>query len=131
MPVPRSRWDRPASPPSDSPSGTAPAPPRAADARTEPVPSSVRRTTRTRVGAAWVGIAIAALLLVLLIVFMLQNTAPVDVTFLGMTGTAPLALTLLIAGVGVGLVALAVGSVRIGQLRHRIGADRRAAAPRP
>ncbi|GGC16211.1 LapA family protein [Cellulomonas carbonis] len=79
---------------------------------------------RTRAGAAWVGICVAALLLVALIVFMLQNTGPVEVTFLGMTGTAPLGLTLLIAGVGVGLVALVIGTTRITQLRHRLGAGR-------
>jgi len=67
------------------------------------------------------------LVLIVLIVFMLQNTAPVEVHFFGMTGSAPLALTLLIAGVGVGVVTLIVGSVRIGQLRHRIRRDRDAA----
>jgi uncharacterized integral membrane protein len=81
---------------------------------------------RSRAGAAWVGICFSVLVLVLLIVFMLQNTAPVEVRFFGMTGSAPLALTLLIAGVGVGLVTLIVGSVRIGQLRRRIGHDRNA-----
>ncbi|WP_337972747.1 hypothetical protein [Cellulomonas sp. NTE-D12] len=76
-------------------------------------------------GAAWVGLVVGALVLVALIVFMLQNTAPVEVVFLGMRGTAPLALTLLIAGIGVGIVALVVGSIRIGQLRHRLGVEGR------
>lgn len=104
--------------------------------RTEPrqAPSAVRPpdrppVRRTRAGAAWVGITVGALVLVLLIVFMLQNTAPVEVQFLGLRGSAPLALTLLIAGVGVGIVALVVGTVRITQLRHRIDADRRPATP--
>jgi uncharacterized integral membrane protein len=69
-------------------------------------------------GAAWVGLVVGALV-------MLQNTAPVEVVFLGMRGTAPLALTLLIAGIGVGIVALVVGSIRIGQLRHRLGVEGR------
>ncbi|MDT0167143.1 LapA family protein [Actinotalea sp. AC32] len=96
--------------------------------RRGPSPSATRTgrqgRNRTRAGAAWVGICVAALLLVALIVFMLQNTGPVEVTFLGMTGTAPLGLTLLIAGVGVGLVALVIGTTRITQLRHRLGAGR-------
>jgi lipopolysaccharide assembly protein A len=50
------------------------------------------------------------------------------VSFLGWTGTAPLAVALLIAGVAVGLVALVVGTVRITQLRHRLGAARKAAS---
>lgn len=45
----------------------------------------------------WVRIFIAALLLAALIVFMLQNTRPVLVTFLTMEGTVPLAIALLIA----------------------------------
>lgn len=76
-------------------------------------------------GAAWVGLVVGALVLVALIVFMLQNTAPVQVAFLGMRGSAPLALTLLIAGIGVGVIALVVGSIRIGQLRHRLGVEGR------
>jgi uncharacterized integral membrane protein len=73
---------------------------------------------------AWVGIAVAVAVLVLLIVFMLQNTAPVEVAFFGLRGTAPLSATLLIAGVGFALVTLIVGSLRIGQLRRRIGGAR-------
>jgi uncharacterized integral membrane protein len=75
---------------------------------------------RSRAGAVWVGICIAALLLVALIVFMLQNTQLVLVSFLGMQGTVPLAVALLIAGVGVGIIAMIIGSVRIAQLRRRL-----------
>ena len=59
-------------------------------------------------------------MLVALIVFMLQNTQLVLVSFLGMQGTVPLAVALLIAGVGVGIIALIIGSVRIAQLRRRL-----------
>lgn len=76
---------------------------------------------RTRTGAAWVGITVAVVVLILLIVFMLQNTASVEVAFFGLRGTAPLSVTLLIAGVGFAVVTLIVGSLRIGQLRRRIG----------
>jgi len=78
------------------------------------------RAPRSRAGAAWVGICVAALLLVALIVFMLQNTQLVLVSFLGMQGTVPLAVALLIAGVGVGVIALIIGTVRITQLRRRV-----------
>ncbi|WP_199422963.1 LapA family protein [Actinotalea solisilvae] len=115
----------PAVPAAAPPPGAAPGP-GGRPSRLGPVRLPV---SRTRAGAAWVGISLGALVLVLLIVFMMQNTEPVEVVFLGMRGSAPLALTLLIAGVGVGLVALVVGSLRIGQLRRRIGADRRAAEP--
>ncbi len=79
---------------------------------------------------AWVGIAVGAVVLVLLIIFMLQNTVPVDVAFFGLRGSAPLAVMLLIAGVGFAIVTLVVGSLRMGQLRRRIGrADRAATHP--
>jgi len=125
MPVQRPAWNRTGSPvlnPNDTATPPeAPLPPE--PAAPEPPRTPVKRT---RTGAAWVGIVVGAAVLVLLIVFMLQNTVPVEVTFLGLTGTAPLALTLLIAGVGFAVVTLVVGSLRIGQLRRRIGRGDRA-----
>ncbi|UCN14494.1 lipopolysaccharide assembly protein LapA domain-containing protein [Cellulomonas iranensis] len=82
---------------------------------------------RSRTGAAWVGVCVGALVLVALVVFMMQNTAPVEVAFLGMSGSAPLALVMLIAGLAVGVVALVLGSLRIVQLRRRIHAGQRRA----
>lgn len=75
---------------------------------------------RSRAGAVWVGLCVAALVLVALVVFMLQNTQTVLVSFLGWQGSVPLALALLIAGIGVGIVALVVGTLRIHQLRRRL-----------
>jgi uncharacterized integral membrane protein len=60
---------------------------------------------------------------VALVVFMLQNTQLVLVSFFGMQGSVPLALALLIAGVGVGIIALTAGTIRIGQLRRRRSKD--------
>lgn len=73
---------------------------------------------RTRTGATWFGICVAALLLVVLIVFMLQNTGDVEVSFLGWEGTAPLALVLLTAAVGTAILTLSIGTARIAQLRR-------------
>ena len=101
-----------------SPSRPAPAP--GPDSRAARASGRAGRTPRSRAGAVWVGICAAAIVLVALIVFMLQNTQPVLVSFLGMAGTVPLALALLIAGVGVGIIALVVGSIRIAQLRRRL-----------
>jgi uncharacterized integral membrane protein len=72
----------------------------------------------TRTGAAWFGICAAALLTVVLIIFMLQNTRSVQVSFFGMDGTLPLALALLIAAVGAAILTMAVGAARITQLRR-------------
>ena len=76
------------------------------------------RAPRTRTGTAWLALWTAVAALVVLIVFMLQNTSSVEVTFLWMHGTVPLALALLIAGVGVAILTMAVGAARIGQLRN-------------
>lgn len=64
------------------------------------------------------GICAAALAAVALIVFMLQNTRPVEVSFLWMHGTLPLGLALLIAGVSSVIVAMVFGVARITQLRN-------------
>jgi len=82
-----------------------------------PTPSA-NRVPRTRTGAAWFGLCAAALLSVVLIVFMFQNTRSVRVDFLWMNGSLPLAMALLIAGVGAALLTMAVGAARITQLRR-------------
>lgn len=81
---------------------------------TSPTP----KVPRTRTGATWFGICAAAATLVVLIVFMLQNTRSVEVSFLWMHGTLPLALGLLTAGVGTAIVVMVVGTARITQLRR-------------
>jgi uncharacterized integral membrane protein len=78
------------------------------------------KASHTRAGGTWVAICVGAVVLVALVVFMLQNTQDVVVSFLGWQGSVPLALALLIAGLGVALIALVVGTIRIGQLRHRV-----------
>lgn len=90
---------------------TIPTPAASTEPAAAPAPSP-GPVPRTRTGATWVGICAAVLTLVVLIVFMLQNPRRVEVSFLWMNGSVPLALALLIAGVGVGIVAMVVGTVR-------------------
>jgi uncharacterized integral membrane protein len=79
---------------------------------------------RSRTSGAWVGVVAAAVLLVLLVVFIAQNTQDVQISFLWADGTAPLSVALLIAAViGIALTAL-VGTLRILQLRRRVRRDR-------
>ena len=82
-------------------------------------------TPQSGTGAAWTGIVVALLVLTALIVFMLQNTQPVEVTFFALEATVPLMLALLIAAVGAGLVTLLLGRMRTGQLRRRRVRERR------
>jgi uncharacterized integral membrane protein len=86
---------------------------------TDPASSRTRepKPARTRASAVWVATAVALLLLVLLIVFILQNTTQVEVHFLGLTGSIPLGMALLIAAVGAGVVVAIAGVARVTQLR--------------
>ncbi|HEU4542153.1 MAG TPA: lipopolysaccharide assembly protein LapA domain-containing protein [Jiangellaceae bacterium] len=67
----------------------------------------------------------ALLLLILLIVFMLQNSTKVEVHFLGVTGTIPLGMALLMAAVGGGIVVGIAGVARVTQLRMNARRSRR------
>jgi uncharacterized integral membrane protein len=72
---------------------------------------------RSRAGGLWVAAVVFAFVLLLLLIFVLQNGRRVDVSFLGAHGHLPLGVALLLAAVfGVLLVALPP-SARIVQLR--------------
>lgn len=75
---------------------------------------------RSRTGGAWVGVVVSALLLVVLVIFIAQNTEDAQISFLWWEGSAPLAVALLIAAVtGIVITAL-IGTLRIWQLRRRV-----------
>jgi uncharacterized integral membrane protein len=105
------------------PAEPSPEPPVAAPPTESATATTAPRHTRT--GAAWFGICLAAVVLVVLIVFMLQNTGTVEVTFLWMNGSLPLALALLVASVGAALATMIVGAARITQLRRQSRRRRR------
>ena len=72
---------------------------------------------RSRTGGLWVAGVLFALVLLLLLIFVLENGQRADVAFLGMHGRLPLGVALLLAAVfGILLVALP-GTARIVQLR--------------
>jgi uncharacterized integral membrane protein len=72
---------------------------------------------RSRMGGVWVALVVAALVFLLLLIFILQNGQRADVSFLGAHGHLPMGVALLLAAVfGVLLVALP-GTARIVQLR--------------
>lgn len=103
----------------DSTHGESPAEP--ARPRSTPRPEGSADPLRgSRTSGVWLAVVLGGLVLVLLIVFIAQNTDPVNVRFLGWEGETPLAVALLIATVaGLFLAALA-GSLRILQLRRRV-----------
>ena len=114
------------------PPGTAPAQP----APAAPPPSHAApplKIKRTRTSGLWVAVGFFAIVLLLLLIFILQNGAQVSVNYLGAHGHLPLGVALLLSAVcGVLLVVLA-GAARISQLRavarrHRRADSRRAKA---
>jgi len=124
--------------PSDQPARETPpqAPPQPPAPEPPPHPLPQHRIKRTRTGGIWVAVAFFAVILLLLLIFILQNSAEVGVSYLGMHGHLPLGVALLLAAVcGVLLVVLA-GTARISQLRatarrhRRLDAKRAAAATR-
>jgi uncharacterized integral membrane protein len=92
----------------------------ASDAAPGPArPAQVSRAVpATRTSVAWAGVWAAAIVLIAFIVFILQNTRSVRVSFLGMHGALPLAVGLLIAMVAGVVVTLVVGTARITQVRR-------------
>jgi uncharacterized integral membrane protein len=72
----------------------------------------------SRTGVLWTGLILSALVLLLLLVFILQNSAPIQITFLGASGTLPTGVALLLAAIA-GLLLVAIpGGLRILQLRR-------------
>jgi uncharacterized integral membrane protein len=102
----------------------------------EPAPSHAPpplKIKRTRTSGLWVTVGSFAVVLLLLLIFILQNGTQVSVSYLGAHGHLPLGVALLLSAVcGVLLVVLA-GAARISQLRavarrHRRADSRRAKA---
>jgi uncharacterized integral membrane protein len=92
----------------------------------EPVPRAPV-VPRSRTGGLWTGLILSALVLLFLLIFILQNNVPVQITFLGASGTLPTGVALLLAAIA-GLLLVAIpGALRILQLRR---AARRGPRPR-
>jgi uncharacterized integral membrane protein len=114
-----------AAPPGDA---APPAPSQAAptQAGLAPAASPSLKPKHTRTSGLWVAVGFFAVLLLLLLIFILQNGKTVDVSYMGAHGHLPLGVALLLAAVcGVLLVVLA-GAARISQLRTVARRHRRA-----
>lgn len=98
---------------------SAPAPPAPAIPEL-PGEARQRLARRTRLSGAWVGVVVGAVVLALLLVFILQNTKSVKVSFFSLSGSMPLGVALLLSAVGGVLLAGVVASLRIWQLRRRL-----------
>lgn len=77
----------------------------------------------SRTSGVWVATVGLGLLLVLLVVFIAQNTDTTTVRFLALEGEAPVAVALLIATAAGILLTASAGTLRILQLRRRTRKD--------
>jgi uncharacterized integral membrane protein len=125
---------QPAAPPEQAQPEPVPPQQAAPPAAVPPPLPPQHRIKRTRTSGIWVAVGFFAVILLLLLIFILQNGTQVSVSYLGMHGHVPLGVALLLAAVcGVLLVVLA-GAARISQLRatarrhRRVDAKRAAAA---
>jgi uncharacterized integral membrane protein len=84
------------------------------------VGSPEKPTGRTRISGVWMGVIIGVVVLVLDLVFIIQNSQSVKVSFFSGSVHMPLGVALLLAAVGGVLLAGIVASLRIWQLRHRL-----------
>jgi uncharacterized integral membrane protein len=109
----------PPGPPGSTPPGSVPSGP---TARRTPAPTATTGAAlrHTRFSGAWVGVTVAAVSLILLLTFILQNNGLVQIAFFGAHGRLPLGVALLLAAAG-GVVLVAVpGYGRIIQLRRAV-----------
>ena len=71
----------------------------------------------SRVGTTWVSLAAFVLLLLLLAIFIIQNSANVDIKYFGAKGHLSFGVAMLLAVIAGSLLTLLIGSARIVQLR--------------
>lgn len=72
----------------------------------------------TRTGVAWWALGFSLLLLVLVLIFVLQNLTNTSTSFFGLKWTIPLGLDLLLATLLGGVIAFLLGAARMLQIRR-------------
>jgi len=113
--------------------GTSPEPPRTSAPTSAPASASTSTSTptdarapatqpapTTKTGIAFGALIAGAIVLILLLVFILENTESVKISYFGAGGHLPLGVALLLAAIGGALVTGIVGAARIVQLRRHV-----------
>ncbi|WP_447008389.1 LapA family protein [Saccharothrix isguenensis] len=89
-----------------------------------PVPSGEPDRPRqklkpTRISGTWVAVLASIVVLIVLLVFILQNLGGITIHFMGAAGTLPLGVALLFAAIAGAILVALVGAARITQLRRQ------------
>lgn len=105
-----------------SPPGLAPEPepapvPAAATAPGSAPVAPELKLRHTRVSATWTAVVCAAVVAILLIIFILENGKTVEISYFGASGHMPLGVALLVAVVAGALLVGIIGIARLAQLR--------------
>ncbi|HEY1842100.1 MAG TPA: lipopolysaccharide assembly protein LapA domain-containing protein [Mycobacterium sp.] len=72
----------------------------------------------TRTASVWTSLTAGFLILIVLLIFITQNTATAQLAFLHWRWSLPLGVAILLAAVGGGLITVLVGTARMYQLRR-------------
>jgi uncharacterized integral membrane protein len=97
------------------PDPSAPSP--AADPQAPPPTPPIRKIKRTRVSAAWMALIVGLVVLVMLLIFSLQNLDSVPINILFWEFSLPLGVAVLLAAIAGAVIMAIVGGVRILQIR--------------
>jgi uncharacterized integral membrane protein len=90
----------------------------AVPAQTGPASKPESAVKFTRAAALWSALILGFVILIVLLVFIMQNTDSTSINFLGWEWSLPVGVAILLAAVCGGLLTVAVGTARIVQLRR-------------
>jgi lipopolysaccharide assembly protein A len=116
-------------PAAPDPGITSTLPPPSANGSARPPPAAQRRRRPTRIASIRIGLIVGVGALILLMIFIIQNTHTVHISFLGAHASLSLAIALLIAAIAGALVMAAAGTARITQLRRTMRRTEQRADP--
>ncbi|MBV9639830.1 MAG: DUF1049 domain-containing protein [Mycobacteriaceae bacterium] len=109
----------------------------AASATPPPVPAAPHKSAVrfTRTAAAWWALAVGLLILIILLIFIAQNTDSITIHFLGWRWSSPLGVAFLLSAVSGALIIVLAGTARMVQLhlaaKKNLQFARRPADPAP
>ena len=86
-----------------------------------PAPSrpASEKARPTRISGTWVAVIAGLVVLIVLLIFILQNLDSVTVHFFGAEGSLPLAIAMLFSAIGGAILVALIGGARILQLRKQ------------
>lgn len=80
--------------------------------------AKAERTARTRTQATYIGWVVGILVMILLLIFILQNLDSQEISFLNLTANVPVGVSLLIAAIAGALITAALSGARMLQIKR-------------